>query len=79
MEGAARAEMKRIDMAMVTAWHTASFVLGMYSGKLKGKRLSDFLTGDRKGRQHDPASQAVAFFHGLKSRGFDVKIERVVH
>lgn len=79
MEGAARAELKRIDMAMVTAWHTAAFVLGMYSGKLKGKSLSDFLTGERAERPRNDAADAVAFFHRMKAAGFPVEIERVVH
>lgn len=81
MEGAAKAELKKIDLGILTAWHTAAFVLGMYSGKLKGKRLTDYLTGDRSAEPdtRSDAAKAVAFFHGLKTRGFDVKIERVVH
>jgi hypothetical protein len=77
MEGAALAETKRFDLAVVTAWHTAVFALNGYSGKLKGKSLSDYLSGEK---QEAPTwAKAHAFFSGLKSKGLDVKIERVVH
>jgi hypothetical protein len=79
MEGAAKAEERRLDHAVVAAWYTATFALGMYSGKLKGKRLTDFLSGDRGKAERNPAADAVAFFHRMKAAGFPVKIERVVH
>jgi hypothetical protein len=74
MEGAALAEKKRFDLAIVTAWHTAVFALNGYAGKLKGKSLSDFLT-DKPSR---PAShaQGLAFFHRLKAKGVPVEITR---
>jgi hypothetical protein len=75
MEGAAIAERRRFDMAIVTAWHTAVFGLSGYAGKLKNKSLSDFLSGEHK-QPASEAAQAIAFFHSLKARGFPVEITR---
>lgn len=76
MEGAALAVKDRFNLAVVTAWHTAVFGLGMYAGKLKGKSLSDFLT-----RDDDPHAakhaKAIAYFHKLKARGVPVEITRL--
>lgn len=79
MEGAALAEKKRFDIAIVTAWHTAVFGLNGYAGKLKGKSLSDFL-GDAAAEPEDNArsqrARAIAFFHSLKAKGWDVEITK---
>jgi hypothetical protein len=77
MEGAADRERRAYDLAITCAWHTAVFALNGYSGKLKGKSLSDYLSD---GKQEAPTwAKAHAFFSGLKAKGLDVKIERVVH
>lgn len=75
MEGAALAEKKRLDIAIVTAWHTAMFALAGYGGKLKGKKLSDYLGNPEQPKQSSHA-QAIAFFHRLKARGVPVDISR---
>jgi hypothetical protein len=79
MEGMARAATMRVDLAIMEAWHTASFALGMYGGKLKGKRLSDFLTSSRATAPTDfrwKHAQALAFFHTLRERGVQIDISR---
>jgi hypothetical protein len=74
MEGAALAKKQDMDLAMFTAWHTAVFALNGYGGKLKGKKLSDYLT---QKPEHNPShSKAIAFFHSLQARGVPVKITR---
>jgi hypothetical protein len=68
-----------MDIAMFAAWHTAVFGLNGYAGKLKGKKLSDFLGGDEKPEKH-PALQnarAIHFFQSMKAKGFPVEITRV--
>lgn len=79
MEGAALAEHKRIDLAILTSWHTAMFGLSGYAGKLKGKKLSDYLSGAVSEGGSAGPFQAISFFHRMKAAGFPVKIERVVH
>jgi hypothetical protein len=76
MEGAALREEREHDRAIAQAWHTAMFGLNGYGGKLKGKTLSDYLINKPKPKQSS-AAKAIAFFHSMKSAGFDVKIERV--
>lgn len=79
MEGMARAANRNVDLAIVGAWHTASFGLGMYGGKLKGKQLSDFLTSKRDAAKPDyrvKNAQAIAFFHTLRERGVAIDISR---
>lgn len=78
MEGSALAAKRNFDLAIVTAWHTAVFGLGMYGGKLKNKNLSDFLSSDEKPNRAALArAQAVAFFHRIKARGVPVDISRL--
>lgn len=83
MEGAALAANRQIDMAIVTAWHTACFALAGYAGKLKDKRLSDFLTGKSDTSAADDQrmqnARAIHFFQSLKARGVDVEITRTVN
>jgi hypothetical protein len=77
MEGMARAANRQSDLAIVTAWHTAIFGLTGYAGKLKGKKLSDYLTSDKPPEAaRTKHAKAIAFFHQLKARGFDVQITR---
>ena len=73
MEGAALAAKREYDLAIATAWHTAVFGLQGYAGKLKGKKLSDFLSEQKRPTRH---AQAIAFFHSLKARGVPVSITR---
>jgi hypothetical protein len=75
MEGAAIRASREYDHAIAQAWHTAMFGLQGYSGKLKGKRLSDFLA--QKPEPKSGAAQAIAFFHKIKARGIPVSITRV--
>lgn len=75
MEGAALAAKREYDLAIATAWHTAVFGLQGYAGKLKGKKLSDFLS-DHSDKQPTKHAQAIAFFHSLKARGVPVEITR---
>lgn len=76
MQGAALKAKDKYDLAIVVAWHTASFALGGYSGKLKGKSLSDFLSEGEP--RHSPKhAEAISFFHKLKARGVPVEISRV--
>lgn len=71
----ARAASRNVDLAMVTAWHTAVFGLNGYAGKLQGKKLSDFL-GAEQPKANTKHAQAIAFFHSLKARGVSVEITR---
>jgi hypothetical protein len=75
MEGMARAATRNVDLAVLTAWHTAIFGLLGYAGKLRGKKLADFLTAKA---EPAPAGHAatLAFFHALKARGLAVEITR---
>lgn len=74
----ARRATRGFDLAIVNAWHTAIFALSGYSGKLKGKSLSDFLSSDAKpvNASRKNHAQGIAFFHRLQARGVDVKITR---
>jgi hypothetical protein len=75
MDGAVLRRERDIDLGIVTAWHTASFALGMYAGKLKGKTLSDFLIAtpaSAKPRRSQWAD-AHAFFGRLKARGVPIE------
>lgn len=74
MEGMARAASRQADLAIVNAWHTAIFVLNGYAGKLKGKSLSDFLSGDRvQAKRRSTYADAHAFFGRLKAEGFPIE------
>jgi hypothetical protein len=84
MEGMARAATRQVDLCVVTAWHTATFTLGMYAGspQLKGKTLSDFLSSKHEPRATDHRemnARAIHFFNSLKARGVPVDITRTVH
>lgn len=76
MEGMARAATRQVDLAIVTAWHTAIFGLSGYAGNLKGKHLSDFLTAQPKSDRRLKHAEAIAFFHRLKAKGVPVEITR---
>ena len=76
MEGMARAANRMVDLAIVGAWHTAVFGLQGYQNKLRGKKLSDYLTVDRDMTAQTKHAQAIAFFHSLKARGVPVTITR---
>jgi hypothetical protein len=80
MEGMARAANRNIDLAILGAWHTAMFGLSGYAGKLKGKKLSDFLTSAPSPSDQDDhrmqSAKAIHFFHQMKARGFPVEITR---
>jgi hypothetical protein len=75
MEGAALRRKNELDLAAYTAWHTAVFALSGYAGKLKD--LAEYLGIDD---QPNPVAlqhaKGIAFFHSLKAKGFDVKIEK---
>lgn len=74
MEGAALAEQKRIDLAMVVAWHTAVFALNGYAGKLKGKSLADFLSGSSNvSARRSQFADAHAFFGRLRAQGVPIE------
>lgn len=77
MEGAAIRERKSLNLAIITAWHTAVFALNGYGGKLKG--LSNYLASEQESQPVSTAAQAVAFFRNMKEAGFPVEIKRVVH
>lgn len=76
MEGAALRQEREYDLAITQAWNTAMFAINGYGGKLKDKTLADYLINKPPKKQSSSAA-AVAFFHSMKSAGFDVKIERV--
>lgn len=79
MEGAAARETKQFNVALFAAWHTARFALNGYAnkGKLAGsKSLADLMLTDDEAAPVENHAQAIAFFHGLKQRGFDVEITR---
>jgi hypothetical protein len=76
MEGAALRRRRELDLGVYTAWHAATFAVGMYGGKLKGKKLSDFLSEDSRPAR-SKAAEALSFFHTLKARGVAVDITRV--
>lgn len=75
MEGAALRQEREYNQVISQAWHTAVFVLQGYSGKLKGKSLSDYLAGQNKPKP-SKAAQAIAFFHAMKAAGLPVTITR---
>jgi hypothetical protein len=82
MEGAALRRQRDLDLGIITAWHTASFALGMYAGKLKGKTLSDFLLSGKPSEEDEGRMQrarVIHFFQSLKARGVPVEITRTVH
>lgn len=72
MEGAGLAAKNRFDLAIATAWHTATFALVGYGGKLKG--LSTYLSAEPNQRSNH--ADAIAFFHGLKAKGVPIEITR---
>lgn len=79
MKGMARAASRQFDAAIVTAWHTARFALNGYAdkGRLAGTlTLADLLSASKQSSRKTKSAEAIAFFHSLKSRGFDVKITR---
>lgn len=75
MEAAALRREREYDLAMTQAWNTAIFALNGYGGKLKGKSLSDYLIGKPE-KKRSTLSDAVAFFHSMKSAGLPVTITR---
>ncbi len=76
MEGMAKAANRQVDLAILGAWHTAIFGLNGFDGKLKGKKLSDFLSAPEKKEVNTKSAQAIAFFNSLKARGIEVEITR---
>lgn len=74
MDGAALRQERAYDLAIAQAWHTAMFGLQGYAGKLKGKKLSDYLT--KRDRKQSIHAQAIAFFHRLQAEGLPVTITR---
>jgi hypothetical protein len=85
MEGMARAASRQVDFGIATAWHTAIFALSGYAGKLRDKKLSDYLTSTNEAErapaddQRMQNARGIHFFRSLKERGVPVDIERVVH
>lgn len=82
MEGLARAANRQVDLALVTAWHTARFALNGWAdkGRLAGsKKLSDLLSDQGSEPEQSNAAQAIHFFHSLKARGVPVEITRTSH
>ena len=80
MEGAALAAKREYDLSIATAWHTAMFVLSGYSGGLKGKKLSDFLSSsDSKPDHRSNDARGIHFFHQLKAAGVPIEITRTKH
>lgn len=78
MEGAALRQKRELDIALFTAWHTAIFALNGYSGKLKGKSLSDFIGDGSKPVSSRALRNArlIAGFHRLQAQGIPVKITK---
>lgn len=76
MEGLGAAATRRLDLSIVTAWHTAVFGLNGYAGKLKP--LSEFLSSkpEIEGDERLHNAKIVHFFHSLKARGVPVDISR---
>lgn len=74
MEGAALRATREYDLAIAAAWHGARFT-AMTQTKKGLPGLSNFLA--KKPEPKTGAAHAIAFFHSLKARGVDVKIERV--
>jgi hypothetical protein len=72
MEGAAEREAKAYDQMISLAWHNA-----MFSRQDRLRKLSHYQT--KKAGEAPTWAKAHAFFSGLRSKGIDVKIERVVH
>jgi hypothetical protein len=80
MEGMAAAATRKLDLCIVTAWHTAVFALSGYSGKLKP--LSEFLSSKPEPEEVDERmqnAQAIHFFQSLKARGVPIEISRTTH
>lgn len=79
MEGAALRDKKQLDVALFTAWHTAVFGLNGWSGKLKGKSLSDYI-GDGSSKEADDGrlqhAKAISFFTRLQAKGLPIEISR---
>ena len=75
MEGAAKAEKKRFDLAFWGAWHTEAFA--RMEGRHFKRALADHF--DRPELVTSDAvknAQGIAFFHRLKARGVPVSITR---
>jgi hypothetical protein len=80
MEGMAHAANRQIDIGILTAWHAITFYGAASSGKLAGKKLSDFLTSVPKptaeDEQREEHARAINFFLSQKARGVPVEITR---
>lgn len=74
MEGAALKAEREHDLSVTQAWNTAMFALNGYGGKLKGKKLSDYLI--HKPAEKSTLANALGFFNLMKARGIPVKVYR---
>lgn len=81
MEGMARAASRQVDLAITNGWHAALFALNGYSGQLKGKRLSDYLTSKPEKRDDQALinAQGIHFFQSLKAKGMPIDITVTRH
>lgn len=78
MEGMVRAARREADLAIVTAWHTARFALNGYAdkGRLAGRHTLSDLLSSAQAEPRSKAAEAIAFFHAMKQRGYQVEITR---
>lgn len=72
LRGRAKFHKREAERDLILAYNTGGF-----SRASKVKPLGHYLSQIRKGGGRPSSAQAVAFFHGMKARGFAVKIERV--
>lgn len=82
MEGMAGSATRELDLAMVNAWHTAIFALLGYAGKLRDKKLSDFLSSRKEPEEEDFRLHNAKLLHGfqsLKARGLPIDISVTKH
>lgn len=57
---------RAFDLAISTAWHTEAFA--------RTKQLPKLATLLSEGGKKSSATEALAFFHGLRAKGVPVKI-----
>ena len=75
----ARAANRRVDLCIITAWHTARFALNGWGDKGRlagGKNLSDLLSDQGEAPPRSNEAQAIHFFQSLAARGVPIKITR---
>jgi hypothetical protein len=79
LNGRIEAAKNRNKLDLRLAWRIGAFTGAAFNGKLKSFEHYSRQEDGPADAQRQGAAEAVAFFHGLKARGFDVDITRTVN